>query len=100
MMYVVVLYETVEGFLERRVPFRAAHRAWVEQWHREGRLVLGGAFDPPEGALLVFRVKDAAEVEEFIRNDPYVRHGLIPAYRVRRWNVVVGGEEVPRPDAG
>jgi len=56
----------------------------VEQWHREGRLVLGGAFDPPEGALLVFRVKDAAEVEEFIRNDPYVRHGLIPAYRVRR----------------
>jgi uncharacterized protein YciI len=31
MMYVVVLYETGEGFLERRVPFRAAHRAWVEQ---------------------------------------------------------------------
>ena len=30
-MSVVVLEETGEGFLERRVPFRAAHRAWVEQ---------------------------------------------------------------------
>jgi len=26
-----VLEEAGEGFLERRVPFRAAHRAWVEQ---------------------------------------------------------------------
>ncbi len=98
-MYIVVIYEAGEGFLERRLPFRAEHLALVEQWHREGRLVLGGAFDPPDGALLVFRVNDVAEVEEFIRSDPYVRHGLIPAYRVRRWNVVVGGEKALQPDA-
>ncbi len=31
-MYVVVMYETGEGFLERRLPFRAEHLAVVEQW--------------------------------------------------------------------
>ena len=31
-MYVVVMYEAAEGFLERRRPFRAAHPAVVEQW--------------------------------------------------------------------
>jgi len=91
-MYVALLYETVEGFIERRAPFRAEHLALVERWHREGRLLLAGAFDPADGALLVFRVEDPAEVEEFVRSDPYVRQGLIPSYRVRKWNVVVGGD--------
>ncbi len=92
-MYVAVLYETIEDFLQRRAPLRAEHLALVEQWHREGRLIWAGAFEPADGALLIFRVNEASEVEDFIRNDPYVHHGLIPAYRVRKWNVVVGGED-------
>jgi len=92
MMYVALLYETVEGFIERRAPFRAEHLALVGRWHRQGRPLLAGAFDAADGALLVFRVEDPAEVEEFVRSDPYVRQGLIPSYRVRKWNVVVGGD--------
>jgi hypothetical protein len=28
--------------------------------------------------------------EDFARNDPYVKAGLVTAWRVRQWNVVVG----------
>jgi len=92
-MYVAVVYETVEGFLERRAPFRGEHLALVRKWHEEGRLLLAGSFEPADGALLIFRVDDPAEVQEFVRSDPYVRQGLVLNYRVRKWNVVVGGSE-------
>ena len=55
-------------------------------------MVLAGAFDPPDGALLVFRAESASEVEAFARADPYVRNGLVTSWRVRPWTVVVGGE--------
>jgi len=39
----------------------------------------------------VFRVDSAAEVEAFVRNDPYVKNGIVTSHRIRPWNVVVGG---------
>lgn len=91
-MYFALLYETVPDHAQRRIPFRAEHLALAHQAHREGRLILAGAFDPPDGALLVFRTESAAEVEAFARADPYVRNGLVTSWRVRPWTVVVGGE--------
>jgi uncharacterized protein YciI len=29
-------------------------------------------------------------VEEFVRNDPYVIHGLVTRWEVRAWAVVIG----------
>jgi len=92
-MYIALLYETVENFVQRRAPFRAEHLALAERWHREGRLLLAGAFEPADGALLIFRVDDPADVEAFVRSDPYVQHGLVRSWRLRRWNVVIGGDE-------
>ncbi len=91
-MYFALLYQTVPDHAQRRKPYRADHLAHAEQAHREGRLLLAGAFDPPDGALLVFRVERAEEVEAFARADPYVRSGLVTSWRVRPWTVVVGGE--------
>jgi uncharacterized protein len=96
-MYYALIYETVDGYLERRQPFRAAHLAHAERARREGRLLLAGAYDPPDGALLVFRCDSAAEVEEFVKNDPYVVNGLIRSWRVRKWTVVIGGEAGAKP---
>jgi uncharacterized protein YciI len=90
-MYHALWYEVVEDYVARRQPFRAEHLALAAEAHREGKLVLAGAFDPPDGALLVFATDDPAEVEDFVRRDPYVRNGLVTSWRVRRWSVVVGG---------
>jgi hypothetical protein len=90
-MYYALLYETVSDHAERRKPFRGEHLALAEAFHREGKLVMAGAFNPIEGALLVFRAGSPAEVEEFVKRDPYVRNGLVTSWRIREWTVVVGG---------
>jgi uncharacterized protein len=90
-MYYALLYETVPDHVERRKPFRAEHLALAEAAHRDGRLVMAGAFDPADGALLVFRGDAPSVAEEFARSDPYVRNGLVTAWRVRPWSVVIGG---------
>jgi uncharacterized protein YciI len=91
-MYFALQYDVVDGYVERRAPFRAEHLALAQAELAAGRLVMAGAFDPPDGALLVFRAASAAEVEAFVARDPYVRNGLVTGWRVRAWNVVVGGE--------
>jgi uncharacterized protein YciI len=91
-MYHALFYEVVDDYVARRQPYRAEHLALAQEAHREGRLVLAGAYDPAEGALLVFRTDDPAVVEAFVRHDPYVKNGLVKSWRVRRWNVVVGGQ--------
>jgi len=45
--------------------------------------------DPVDGAVLVFATDDHSVVEDFAGRDPYVREGLVTAWRVRSWNVVV-----------
>jgi uncharacterized protein len=95
-MYFVLLYDVVPRYAERRAPFRAAHLALAERFAGDGKLLLGGAFDPPDdGALLVFEAASAAEVEVFARQDPYVANGLVTSWRVRPWTVVTG-RDAPR----
>ena len=82
----VLLYDYVEDVLERRVPHRAAHLALAGRWKADGRMVMGGALgDPPHGGLLVFR----SGAEEFAAADPYVAAGIVTAWRVEPWTVVI-----------
>ncbi|HEX9308775.1 MAG TPA: YciI-like protein [Anaeromyxobacter sp.] len=91
-MYFTLSYEYVPDVLEKRTPFRAEHLANATALHAAGKLVFAGAYDPPtDGALFVFKVDSAAEVEAFVRNDPYVKNGVVTGHRIRPWNVVVGG---------
>lgn len=90
-MYYALIYETVPDYVERRQPFRAEHLALAQRSLAAGHLLMGGALDPPDTALLVFRADDPAPVEEFVRQDPYVKNGLVTRWRIRPWAVAVGG---------
>ena len=82
-------YEFVDGMLQKRDPFRGAHLEQVEKWTKDGKLILGGAYsNPVDGGALVFDVASAKEVEDFAKEDPYVKNGLVTKYSVREWNVV------------
>jgi uncharacterized protein YciI len=84
-----LFYNYVENIVERRAPHRPSHLELYRRWREEGRLVMGGAIgDPPHGALIVFDVESAAEVEEFAAGDPYVLNGLVTGRRVEPWAVV------------
>lgn len=96
MRYYILTYDIVPNFADRRAPFREAHLRLVRESHERGHVLLAGAVgDPPEQALLVFTADSAAPVEDFARADPYVTNGLVTGWRVRPWNVVVGGELTP-----
>jgi uncharacterized protein len=90
-MYLALIYQVVDDYLERRVAFRAEHLALARAATERGELVLGGAFaDPPDQALLIFEGSDRSVAERFAAADPYVRNGLVKSWRVREWTVVVG----------
>jgi uncharacterized protein YciI len=90
-MHYLLFYDYVPDVLERRGAYRAAHLERARAAHERGELLLAGALaDPVDGGVLVFRGEDASVVERFAREDPYVQNGLVVAWRVRPWTVVIG----------
>lgn len=90
-MHYILLYNTVDDFIARRAPFRAAHLELAQQAYERGELVLAGALaDSEGGAMLVFQGPSPAVAEAFAKVDPYVTNGLVTGWRVRLWTTVVG----------
>ncbi|MGH3769576.1 MAG: YciI-like protein [Pseudonocardiaceae bacterium] len=89
-MKLLLFYDYVDDVVERRAPFREAHLALAGEFRERGTLLLAGALvEPVDGAVLVFSTDDRSVVEDFVARDPYVREGLVTAWRVRPWNVVI-----------
>jgi uncharacterized protein YciI len=87
----VLVYDVVDDFVERRVPFRGEHLQLAREAHARGELVLAGALaEPVDRALLVFRAADRRTVESFVAHDPYVTNGLVARWEIRPWTVVIG----------
>jgi uncharacterized protein YciI len=85
----LLLYDYVDGMLERRAPYREAHLARVASEREQGRIVMAGALgDPPSGAAFVFKGVERKTVEEFVEGDPYVEAGLVTGCRVEPWRLV------------
>jgi uncharacterized protein YciI len=91
-MYYILSYKTVENYVEKRAPHREEHLAYARAAHERGELVMAGALaEPADSAVLVFKGDAPRAAEEFARNDPYVKNGLIAEWNVRPWTVVIGG---------
>jgi uncharacterized protein len=92
-MHYLLCYEVVPDYVERRLPFREEHLALARAAHSRGELVLGGALaDPVDGAVLLFQGEGPGAAEAFALADPYVKHGLVTTWRVRKWTTVVGDQ--------
>jgi hypothetical protein len=101
MPFFALFYQVVDNYAERRQPYRAEHLRLVQEARNRGDLLLAGALgEPIDGALLVFRVPDRSMVENFARNDPYVRNGLITRWDIKPWAVVTDTEPVENEPAG
>jgi uncharacterized protein YciI len=92
-VYYLLLYDVVDQFTDRRVPYRDAHLALARAANERGELLLAGAFaEPVDGAALLFKADDPSVAERFAAADPYVREGLVKHWTVRQWAVVVGAD--------
>ena len=96
MKHFLLTYSLAADYLERRPAFRTEHLAHARAAVERGELLLGGALDPVEEAMLLFAGEDAGAAEAFARSDPYVANGLVTRWRVREWLTVVG-ESAARP---
>ena len=96
-MHFLLFYDVVDDYVDRRGPFRAEHLALIRKAHDRGDLVMAGALaDPADGAVLVFLGPSPEPAESFVQADPYVRNGLVKAWRVRKWSTVIGdGAVIP-----
>lgn len=89
-MHYLLFYEIVDGYAEKRAPFREQHLQYARQAFERGELVLAGALaEPLDGAVLVFRGPTPQFAEAFAKGDPYVINGLIKSWRVRKWMTVI-----------
>jgi len=85
--YLMTYEATPEGLAKAR-DHLAAHRDRLDRFHARGTLLMAGPLLDPSGrALGVFTTREAAE--EFIRDDPFVIHGVIARWTVVAWNEVL-----------
>lgn len=93
MNYYLLFYKTIENYVEKRAPYRSEHLKLAEEAHQKGEIIMAGAMaDPADGAVLIFKGESPKVAEDFAKNDPYVKNGLIKEWSVRPWTVVVGNE--------
>ena len=90
MKHFLLIYELADDYLSRRPAFRDAHLALAQAAACRGELLLGGALDPADRALLLFAGETAEVAEAFARADPYVTSGLVRGWTVREWTTVAG----------
>jgi uncharacterized protein YciI len=80
---------TFTNDLERRLEVRPKHREYLETLLKDGKLHESGPFGDDSGALLIYDVKDVAEVQELLSADPYTPTGIIAGATIKEWNVVM-----------
>jgi uncharacterized protein YciI len=91
MNYYALIYHLVDDYMERRGQFREEHLKLAKELNQKDELILAGAFsEPPDKALLIFKVAEKSVIENFVKNDPYVKNGLIKEWEIRPWTVVIG----------
>ncbi|MDI1446779.1 YciI family protein [Polyangium sp. 6x1] len=90
-MKVLMFYETAPDGLPKAREHFPAHRARLAAFHERGVLLMAGPYgNPPVAALGIFTTREAAE--EFVKDDPFVLHGVVARYYFQEWNEVLTGE--------
>ncbi|KAL6760347.1 YCII-related protein [Haematococcus lacustris] len=89
----LLTYTYVEGIVEKRGPYRAAHLAGAQEQADAGKLVMAGAVgEPPSGATFVWSPAASEEdIRRFVQSDVYVSAGLVTAWSIAPFAVVVKG---------
>lgn len=92
-MHFLLIYDLSPDYLKKREEHRDEHLKLAWESHENGDLVLGGALqDPPDQAYLLFKSNSPATAEEFAKQDPYVKNGIVESWTVRPWMTVVGDD--------
>jgi len=85
----VMIYETTPDGLAKVPEHLAGHIARLDLFQARGTLLMAGPLlDGTGRALGIFTTRAAAE--DFIRDDPFVVHGVVASWTVVEWKEVLG----------
>jgi uncharacterized protein YciI len=84
-----VIYESADRVRARAPAHHADHVAHYQPFAERGELLMIGTFADPrqDGSMALFTTRDAAE--RFVAGDPFVRHGVVRAWKILEWNEVL-----------
>lgn len=88
-MKYVVTYDAADDVTSKAPLHYPAHAARAREFHGRGDLLMIGIFADPQldGAMGIFPTRAAAEA--FVRDDPFVVHGVVRAWHIREWSEVL-----------
>jgi uncharacterized protein YciI len=72
-----------------RLKHRPAHRELLAGLKERGLVAMAGPYADESGALLIFDVATADELEAIVESDPYYRAPGVTVAAKREWNPVV-----------
>ena len=75
-----------------------AHRAYLRDLRKQGRLLASGPLDPRNGGALLLRVPDddvAQHLDRIRDEDPFIRTG-VAQYEIWPWVPNIGKDELDR----
>ncbi len=84
-MKTVVFYEASGVPMEKIMEVYPRHKLLVDEFSKQGKIIAIGPFvNPAGGSMGVFTDKESAE--EFIKQDPFVKEGLVGSITLKEWN--------------
>jgi uncharacterized protein YciI len=87
----VLLYQSSPDVMTKAPVHFPAHKSRLDEFQRRGELLAVGTWaDPRDGSMAVFRTRAAAE--EFVKDDPFVKNGVVASWQIKDWNeMLLGG---------
>ena len=73
----------------REQPFWDEHAAFIDQLVADGFILMGGPLVDEGGSLLIFNAEDENEVREKMKNDPWLKQGILKQESVKRWQIFI-----------
>jgi uncharacterized protein YciI len=73
----------------REQPLWDEHAAFIDQLVAEGFILMGGPFPDEGGSMLIVNANDENEVRETLKNDPWMKHGVLELVSVKRWQIFI-----------
>jgi uncharacterized protein YciI len=73
----------------REQPLWDEHAAFIDRLVAEGFILMGGPLVDEGGSLLIFNAEDENEVREKMKNDPWLKQGILKQESIKRWQIFI-----------
>jgi uncharacterized protein len=73
----------------REQPFWDEHAEFIDRLVAERFIWMGGPLVEEGGSLLFFHAADENEVREKMKDDPWLRQGILKTESIKRWEIFI-----------